>query len=95
MADDSPCRCCALQRPQHFAGSAAARGLPLYSSFREVQDEAMFRRLRWWQDIAARGRRIANETLGFLQLWRKSIQKVEGKHGVQNCRKANSMAFPC
>lgn len=49
-----------------------------------VQDEAMFRRLRWWQDIAARGRRIAKEVLGFLQLWRKSIQQVEGKHGERD-----------
>lgn len=42
----------------------------------------MFRRLRWWQAVVFRARRIANETLGFLQLWRKSIQKVEGKHGA-------------
>jgi hypothetical protein len=47
-----------------------------------AQDEAMFRRLRWWQAVAFRARRIANETLGFLQLWRRSIQKVEGKHGA-------------
>jgi hypothetical protein len=34
------------------------------------------------QAAVFRARRMANETLGFLQLWRKSIQKVEGKHGA-------------
>ena len=46
-----------------------------------AQDEAMFRRLSGWQAFMSGIHRIANETLGFLQLWRKSIQKVEGKHG--------------
>jgi hypothetical protein len=53
-----------------------------------AQDEVMFRRLRWWQTVVFRARRIANETLGFLQLWRKSIQKVEGKHGAEPSHEA-------
>lgn len=42
----------------------------------------MFRQRHWLRDGIVKVRGVLREALGGLQLWRTSIQKVEGRHGV-------------